>query len=292
LTTALFSCGQPGSSRTEPSGEAAYDRAAAAPEATVTGADLGSVPSETTVTRAGLTGVPSSTRSIVRRADLDLSVADTDEAAGRITALAERMGGYVDDLSARRRDELVFYELTIRVPTARFGEAMAELKDLASRVETETRSTEDVTDQVVDLEARLQTLRGVEAELRGLLADSRRQNRDVAAIMEIYRQLTEIRTQIEQLVARLANLERETALSAIRVTLSPDAAVRPILADDWRPGQTVREAFAMLVGVLQGLADVAIFTGVFLLPLALLAGVVVLAAGRFLGRRVGPEPTA
>ncbi|MGH7551096.1 MAG: DUF4349 domain-containing protein, partial [Gemmatimonadota bacterium] len=133
-------------------------------------------------------------------------MADTDHAAGEITALAERLGGYVGDLTARRRDSLLFYDLTIRVPTARYGEALAALKGLATRVDSESRSTEDVTDQIVDLDARLETLRGVETELRALLAESRRQGRDVAAIMEIYSQLTEIRTQIEQLDARLANL--------------------------------------------------------------------------------------
>lgn len=228
---------------------------------------------------------PDPNRSIIRRARLELSVADTDEAAGEITALADRLGGYVGDLTARRRDELLFYDLTIRIPAARYGEALAALKGLATRVHSESRSSEDVTDQIVDLDARLETLHGVETELRALLAESRRQGRDVAAIMEIYRQLTEIRTQIEQLDARLANLERETALSAIQVTLAPDAAARPLLGDDWRPAETVREAFAMLLGVLQGLADVAIFAAVFLLPLALLVAVPMFFGNRLLRRR-------
>ena len=199
---------------------------------------------------------------------------------GEITALADRLGGWIGDLTAERREHLVFYRLTLQVPTARYGDAVTELKEMATQVESESRSTEDVTDQIVDLEARLETLRGVEVELRALLAESRRQGRDVAAIMEIYRQLTEIRTQIEQLDARLANLDRETALAAIQVSLSPDAAARPILADDWRPGETFRGAVAMLVAVLQGLADVAIVAAVFLLPLGALIGLGVLAAVR------------
>jgi hypothetical protein len=156
---------------------------------------------------------------------------------------------------------------------------------MATRVESESRSTEDVTDQIVDLGARLETLRGVEIELRALLAESRRQGRDVAAIMEIYRQLTEIRTQIEQLDARMAGLERETAFSAIQVSLAPDTAARPILDDDWRPLETVREAVAMLVGVLQRLADVAIFTAVFLFPLGALLTLAAVAGRRLIGRR-------
>ena len=275
LSTALLSCGDvsaPTSERSEevPSGRAA---GAAAPEAAADDATL------------TLAAYPDASRSIIRRARLELSVADTDEAAAEISALAERLGGYVGDLTARRRDDLLFYGMTIRVPTPRYGEAMAELKGLATRVESETRSTEDVTDQLVDLGARLETLRGVETELRALLAESRRQGRDVAAIMEIYRQLTEIRTQIEQLEARLANFERETALSTIQITLAPEAARRPILGDAWRPGETAREALGMLVAVLKGLADVAIFAAVFLLPLGVLVALPLILGGRALRRR-------
>ncbi len=290
VSAVVVSCGDSSAPKSDPANQAAYDRAgAAAPEATDRETRASRVAytaegaGEATITPAA---IPDETRSIIRRARLELSVADTDDAAGEITALAERLGGYVGDLTARRRDELLFYDLTIRLPTARYGEAMTALKGMATRVESETRSTEDVTDQIVDLGARLETLRGVETELRALLAESRRQGRDVAAIMEIYRQLTDIRTQIEQLEARLANLERETALSAIQVTLVPDAAARPILGDAWRPGETVREAFAMLVGVLQGLGDLAIFAAVFLLPLvALVAVPFLILGGRALRRR-------
>ena len=115
---------------------------------------------------------------------------------------------------------------------------------------------------------------------------------DVAAILEIFRQLTVIRTQIEQLDARLANLERETAFSAIQVSLAPDAAARPILGDDWRPGETFRGAVGMLVGMLQGLADAAIVAAVFLLPLGLLVWLTVLASVRLYGRRTVPRARA
>jgi len=292
VAAAFLSCGKAGGPESEVGEEASYGSAGVETSEAIRVAHDGAPEAATGQDMISLAVRADATRSVIRRARLELSVADTDEAVGEITELAEQLGGYVGDLTARRRDELLFYDLTLRIPTPRYGEAVTELKEMATRVESEDRSTEDVTDQLVDLNARLETLRGVEIELRALLAESRRQGRDVAAIMEIYRQLTEIRTQIEQLDARMASLERETVFSAIQVTLSPDAGSRPILADDWRAGDTVREAFGMLVGVLQGLADVAIFAGVFLLPLGALAGVAILAAGRFLGRRATPDQSA
>ena len=294
--TVLWSCGDAAGPESDVSEEASNDRAGIAALETTVGFGEGA-PAAVPEAASGeavitLAAHADATRSIIRRARLELSVSDTDQSVGEITALAERLGGYVGDLTAERRDELVFYDMTLRVPTPRYGEAVTRLKEMATRVESESRSTEDVTDQIVDLEARLETLRGVEIELRLLLAESRRQGRDVAAIMEIYRQLTEIRTQIEQLDARMASLERETAFSAIQVTLAPDAAARPILDDDWRPGETFRGAVGTLVAVLQGLADVAIVAAVFLLPLGALAGVAVLAAARLRGRRPAPRASA
>ena len=281
---ALSSCGKAGGPDSEVDESASYDRAGVTSTQAIRVGDAAAPEAPTGEVGITLAAHADATRSVIRRARLELSVADTDQAVGEITALAERLGGYVGDLTAKRRDELVFYDLTLRVPTPRYGDAVSELKEMATRVESERRSTEDVTNQIVDLEARLETLRGVETELRTLLAESRRQGRDVAAIMEIYRQLTEIRTQIEQLDARLANLERETAFSAIQITLAPDAAARPIL-DDWRPGETFSGAVARLVAVLQGLADVAIVAAVFLLPLALLMAVPILFGSRLLRRR-------
>lgn len=283
LAAILSSCAETGGPEPDVAEEASYDRAGVAVGEATRVADQAAPEAVSGGAVITLAAHADATRSVIRRARLELSVADTDQAVGEITALAERLGGYVGDLTAQRRDELLFYDLTLRVPTPRYGEAVTRLKEMATRVESESRSTEDVTDQIVDLEARLETLRGVEIELRALLAESRRQGRDVAAIMEIYRQLTEIRTQIEQLDARMASLERETTFSAIQVTLAPDAAARPILDDDWRPGDTFRGAVAMLVAVLQGLADVAIVAAVFLLPLGALAGGVM--AGRLLLRR-------
>ena len=273
----LSSCADASDPELHVAEEASYDRAGVAGSEAIRVADQAAPEAVSGGAVIMLAAHADATRSVIRRARLELSVADTDQTVGEITALAERLGGYVGDLTAQRRDELLYYDLTLRVPTPRYGEAVTRLKEMATRVESESRSTEDVTDQIVDLEARLETLRGVEIELRALLAESRRQGRDVAAIMEIYRQLTEIRTQIEQLDARLANLERQTEFSAIQVTLAPDAAARPILDDDWRPEETFRGAVGMLVAVLQGLTDVAIVAAVFLLPLAALAGVGIIA---------------
>jgi hypothetical protein len=187
-------------------------------------------------------------------------------------------------MSGERRNELLYYSLTLRVPVERLDDAIAAAKQEAERVEREGLRTEDVTERYVDLEARLKTLRATEDELRQLLAESRERNQDVEDVMAVYRQLTDIRTQIEQLQGQLQALAGLAALSTVNVQLVPTEAARPIVAEGWRPGDTLRGAVRTLVAALQGLADFGIALLVVGVPLALLVALPIWLAVRLLRR--------
>ncbi len=223
--------------------------------------DIGMVPPPTLVPTE---------RRVVRNAELSLIVADAPVAADRMVELADSLGGYASDIQADRRDELMHYRIVLRVPAARLDQTLAVVKALAVRVESEALQTEDVTEQVVDLEARLKTLVATEAELQALLAESRSRRSNVEEIMAIYRELVGIRTQIEQARAQLEMIENRVALSTITIQLRPEAGSGPLVGDRWRPGGTVRSAVRTLVDVLQGIADMAIYVAIVLVPIAVI----------------------
>jgi hypothetical protein len=129
-----------------------------------------------------------------------------------------------------------------------------------------------VTDRFIDLEARLRTLRATEAELQALLAESRQKARKVEEIMAVYRELTEIRSQIEQIEGQRNALDKLATLSTINLVLSPTEGAKPVAGGAWNPGETVRASVRTLVAILRGLGTMAIYLGVVFLPLALLAG--------------------
>jgi hypothetical protein len=158
--------------------------------------------------------------------------------------------------------------LTLRIPVEKLDAARAEVKKLAVKVLSEQLHTEDVTDQLVDLDARLKTLRATETELQALLAESRAKARKVEEIMAIFRELTEIRTQIEQIGAQVVGLDRQVAYSTLQVQISPISSARPVTGEGWQPGDRVRDSIRTLVNFLRGLGDFLIF--------ALIVGVPVL----------------
>lgn len=237
--------------------------------------------------------VPAPTeRRVIRNAQLSIVVDDTRATADRLVRLADSLEGYVSDVRADRRDELMYYQIVLRVPSPRLDEALAAIKGLALRVESEALQTEDVTEQVVDLEARRVTLVATEAELRALLAESRSRRSNVEEIMAIYRELTGIRTQIEQIQAQLDMLERRVALSTITIELAPEAGSGPLVSDRWRPGGTARSAVRTLVDVLQGLVDVVIYAAIVLVPILLLLAVPIVLVVLLLRRRFRRRPAA
>lgn len=244
--------------------------------ASLTAGDLGAA-------RAGLS------RKLLRTVDLQITVQATTAAADSLQRLAVRLGGYVGSVDGERAQDLMRYTITLRIPSERLDEAVAEAKRLAVRVEREQQKTEDVTDKYIDLDAHLRTLLDTEKELRGLLAESRRRQAKVEDIMAVYNQLTEIRTQIESIQGQLVALDKLAAFSTLDVTLLPAEAARPVVAQGWHPLDTVRRSARALIELMRDLADRAIFAAVFLLPILLLCLLLVWLLRRAL-RRLRPRP--
>jgi hypothetical protein len=211
-----------------------------------------------------------SLRKLVKTVQLTLQVDDTEAVAVEVRALAATTGGYVSAVSAHRRNELLFYEMTLRVPVERLEQVLGQLRGLAVRVDGESLTTEDVTERYVDLEARIRTLEATEVELKALLAESRDRRSDIEDVMKIYEKLIEIRTRIEQLQGKLNALGNLAALSTIHVELRSTESSRPMIADKWRPSETFHRSFRSLVVIFQTLVDLFIYCLVVILPSGLL----------------------
>jgi len=209
-------------------------------------------------------------RRLVRTVDLELTVRHTTEAAQQLERLAVRLGGYVANVDGQRQEELMRWTLSLRVPPERLDEALAAAKAMAVRVDREQQKVEDVTDQYVDLDARLRTLTATEAELRGLLAESRQRQRKVEDIMAVYTELTEIRSQIERIQGQLLALQKLIAFSTLNIGLTPEASARPLSAEGWQPGDTARGSARTLIDILHALGDFVIFAVIVLLPVGLI----------------------
>jgi hypothetical protein len=222
---------------------------------------------------------------IIKTGEISLEVPDVTIALARVRAMAIKLGGYVGGSKAGTRDEPA--TLTLRIPADTFEEALSRLHELDGDVVVEATTEQDVTSQVVDLEARIANLQASETQYRTLLGQAVK----VEDILAVQSRLDDVRGQIEQLQAQHKELSGLADLSTLTVTLIPTALQQA--AGRWDPGQTVSDAFAALVDVGQNVGDGVIWFAIVWLPVLIGLGVVVLLVWRFvpgLRGRVAREP--
>lgn len=214
-------------------------------------------------------------RVIIYVGEIWLVVKDTQEAVAAVTELAEEMGGYVSASNLYQSSNNVLQgNITIRVPSDRYQETLAELRALALRVEREESHSQDVTEEFIDLEARLANLESGEEAMQKLLGE-RQQVAEISDIAEVQQRLAEIRGQIEQTEGRLRYLTDQAALSTINIELVPEAlpptpTPTPTPLPGWEPGAAARQASQELVFSLQEVVNSLIWGVIYGLPLLII----------------------
>ena len=168
------------------------------------------VSSEADSTRAQLV---TQRRIIIREVDMSLVVDEIQGAVDEIAELAENAGGWVVDSG---RWSLHSGSISIRVPADVLDDTIEELRDLAIKVQAENTTSRDVTDEYVDLGARLTNQLATQKALLSLLERAT----NVEAALEVQRDLTRVQEEVERLSGRIKFLEESSAFSIIRVNLS------------------------------------------------------------------------
>jgi hypothetical protein len=213
-------------------------------------------------------GTPGEDRMIVRTASLTLVVSDTEVSTTHIKSIVAALGGYVVDSNLWRDTGQLRGTVTVRVPAESLDDAISQFKGLAVKVERESGSSQDVTEQYSDLSAQLRNLEATEKELLELLTTVREKTGKAEDILAVHRELTQIRGQIEQLKGRMQYLERTSEMSAVTIELIPDVLAQPIAGTGWRPGEAVSGALRALLGTLRFLVEAAIWVVLYILPAA------------------------
>lgn len=226
-------------------------------------------------------------RQVIRTADLTIVVDDTQTAVSQLRSLARSFGGYVANANLWQvKDGLMRGSLTLRVEARDFDEAVDRIKEIALEVERENLDSQDVTQEYTDLKSRLRNLEAAEQELLALLSDVRKQTHSADEVLQVYRQLTEIRGDIEQIKGRMQYLDSQIGLATINVELIPKEE-KPLVRPGWQPGQTLRDSLGALASAGQWFINAAIWLVVFVLPvgfvLAIPVGLLVAGIRRWRG---------
>ncbi len=208
---------------------------------------------------------------IVRTANIDVQVESFDTAWAKANALATTYGGFVTSSQAGLQRGTI----TMRVPAAKLDRALADLRKLGKVVQS-TTTAEDVSAQIVDIDARLRVLAAEEAQLLELLGKAS----GVSQVLEVRDRLNAVRQEIESLKAQKEHFAGQVDYATINATVfergadDPDEPGDGILLDAWRTA--LRAGLTIVAGLLVVLGG--------LIPLAAL-GAAIWFAVRTLRRR-------
>ncbi|MDP2729048.1 MAG: DUF4349 domain-containing protein [Dehalococcoidales bacterium] len=169
-------------------------------------------------------------RMIVRTGDLVLVVEDVTFTIERITDMANSFDGYVVSSRSWKEGDRLVGNITIRVPAGDFDSAMGTLRDLAAEVTSESSTSKDVTEEYVDLGAKLANLEATERQLLVVMEKAE----TVEDILDVQRELSRVRGEIEQTKARMQYLERTSETSLINIHLTQSALDIGFAADKRR----------------------------------------------------------
>ena len=207
---------------------------------------------------------------IVRTANVDLEVGE-----GRLNAtinqatdvVRQAKGIYVGSSTSVPSGEPASGQVTFRVPVDAFEPVLRELKGLGT-YRGEKSSTEDVTNQYIDLNGQLAAWRAQERVYLRLLDRAR----SVTDVIAVQNQLQQVQSNIERLQGQLNYLEDQSSFSTIVLQVSEPGAAGPAR----EPTGRLARAWATAVNGLGVMAAAVLVAVVWVTPLLVVAGLVLL----------------
>jgi Domain of unknown function (DUF4349) len=203
---------------------------------------------------------------IVRTATVDLEVGQDrlNDTINRATDVVTKAKGiYVGSSATVPGGEPASGQVTFRVPVDAFEPVLRELKALGT-YRGEQSSTEDVTNQYVDLNGQLAAWRAQERVYLRLLDRAK----SIADVIAVQNQLQQVQSNIERLQGQLNQLEDQSSFSTIVLQLSEPGAAAG------QPAGRLARAWATAVNGLGVMAAAVLVGVVWLIPVVVLAGLV------------------
>lgn len=174
---------------------------------------------------------------LIRTANLNIEVTDVSKTLRAATSITEGQLGDViglNDETPSSDNAVHTGTMSIRVPQYRFEQTLDALGALG-KVKSKSVNAQDVSDQLVDAQARLRNLRRTEADILKIMDRSG----NIEQVLNVTQQLGSVREQIEQLDAQIQGMQYQVAYSTVNITFSSPVVVNvptgfAILGEAWK----------------------------------------------------------
>ncbi len=216
-------------------------------------------------------------RMVTRNANLTLVVTDPAQSVDDITQMAQEMDGYVVSSNiyvttyGETETRAHSASITIRIPSDKLDDALEILEGNAVEVRNRNVYGQDITQEYIDNESRLRNLEAAEEQLLNIMEGAT----ETEDVLDVFAELTRIRSEIEVIKGRLQYLEQSAETSSISIELIPDVVTQPIEVGRWQLEGTFNKAVEALIATVQFLVRSLIWIAIYMLPIALIIGLVI-----------------
>jgi Domain of unknown function (DUF4349) len=159
-------------------------------------------------------------RKLIRNGNIEFLTGDVRKTKTEIERIAKEQQGYISAENETNYGNRFQINQTLRIPSNKFDAVLKQLEDLAEKVDNKNINTQDVTEEFIDVEARLKTKKELEARYLELL----KQAKTVADIVSIEGQIANVRAEIESMEGRLKYLSNQVSFSTLNVSYYQESA--------------------------------------------------------------------
>jgi len=206
-------------------------------------------------------------RMVIMNADLTIVIRDPQAKMEEIAALAKSLGGFVISMEIYQTSldtggTTPEGHISIRVPADQLDAALDQIKAGVVKVDSESRSGQDITSSYVDLQSRLSALEAARDQLQTIM-DNATKTEDV---LNVFSQLQYYNEQIESVKGQMQYYEEATAYSLINVTLIAEETIQPLQIGPWTPKGAAQDAYKALIDFLRGFVEFLIWFFILVIP--------------------------
>jgi hypothetical protein len=219
-------------------------------------------------------------RMIIRIGTMSVEVDKFDDAAGKVTEIVKRNGGFISNStsslnsSGKKQGTLV-----LKVPADKYDELITEVSTVG-KVMNQNINANDITEEYIDLEARIKTQRELESRLIKLLAEKTARLTDV---VEVEQKLASVRQVIESIDGKMRHMKNQSEMSTLTLSLYEPAILQTSSGGGffYELGQGVKKGLKGFTEILSGMITLIIA----LLPIIILVIIILWIIKRIIKKR-------
>ncbi|UJL46193.1 DUF4349 domain-containing protein [Virgibacillus sp. NKC19-16] len=212
-------------------------------------------------------------RKVIYTANLRVEVSDYQQTVNDIQTQVSDRGGYIVNSSMQEGtdEESTSGQVTARIPQDQFQAFIQVVEEGSSKVLESSVSGQDVTEEYVDLEARLESQQVVEERLLAFMEEAEATEN----LLAISNDLANVQGEIEEITGRMNYLENRTDLATVTINIEENNV--SISGDDLNTWEQMKDQFMKSINVIMS-----VFSGIFVfvvgsLPVLIVFGIIGLA---------------